>query len=168
MRKVIAPEHDDYHAFLLGKNPVAIENGFVPDFMPEHLFDFQASVTAFALKQGRAGIFLDTGLGKTAVELEWSRQAAERSNGQALLLTPLAVAAQTLREAEKFGYVARIIKEQHQAGPGINICNYDRLDKLEPLSYGSVALDESSILKNMGGKTSQSIIAAFEHHRFRS
>jgi superfamily II DNA or RNA helicase len=167
MRKVIAPEHDDYHAFLLGKNPVAIESGFVPDFMPEHLFDFQASVTAFALKQGRAGIFLDTGLGKTAVELEWSRQAAERSNGQALLLTPLAVAAQTLREAEKFGYVARIIKEQHQAGPGINICNYDRLDKLEPLSYGSVALDESSILKNMGGKTSQSIIAAFEHHRFR-
>jgi hypothetical protein len=158
---------DNYRAFLASKAPVAQPTGISAKAMPGHLYDFQQDVAAFCLSQGRAGLFLDTGLGKTAVQLEWCRQSAEASNGRALVLTPLAVAAQFEREAHKFGYEARVIREQSEAGPGLNICNYDRIEKLDPSSFGAVSLDESSILKSFGGKQSRALIELFSGHRFK-
>lgn len=157
----------DYKAFLASKAPVIQATGITAKAMPGHLYDFQQDVTAFCLRQGRAGLFLDTGLGKTAVQLEWCRQASEESNGRALVLTPLAVASQFQREATKFGYESRVIRDQSEAGPGINICNYDRLDKLDANAFGAVSLDESSILKSFGGKQSRALIEMFAGHRFR-
>lgn len=157
-----------YADFLASKVPAANWRGLddVPQ-MPPHLFGFQAHCVDFLLRSGGGGLFLDTGLGKTLCELEWSKHAAAATNGRALILTPLAVAHQIAKEATRFGYEARVIRDQSQAGDGINICNYDRLDKIDPHAFGAVALDESSILKGFGGKTSRALVAAFRGHRFR-
>jgi hypothetical protein len=158
----------EYAEFLSRKVIRAKDRGIssVPK-LASHLFPFQASCVEFSLRAGSAGNFLSTGLGKTACELEWSAQAAEATNGKALILAPLSVGWQIAKEAERWGYDARVIRQQDEARAGINICNYDRLDSLDPSAFGAVALDESSILKSFGGKTSRSLIAAFADHRFR-
>lgn len=157
----------EYADFLASKTPVAQASGIAPGPLPAHLFDFQQACVDFALRQGRSGCFLDTGLGKTRVQLEWAAQAAAASNGRALILTPLSVARQIEREGLSLGYDVRVIREQSEAREGINVCNYDRLDKIEPESFGAVSLDESSILKSFTGKTTQSLINAFAGHRFK-
>lgn len=158
----------NYADFLASKAIRATERGLsnVPS-LAAHLFPHQRSCVEFALRAGSAGNFLSTGLGKTACELEWAHHAAEASNGKALILAPLSVGWQIEQEARRWGYEARVIRDQSDAKHGINICNYDRLDKLDPSAFGAVALDESSILKSFAGKTSRTLIAAFSQHRFR-
>lgn len=158
----------DYLDFLASKAPRVLPSGLaeVPALHPA-LKPHQRDVIAFGLKLGRWGCFLDTGLGKTFTQLEWSKHAAAATNGRALILTPLAVAAQIVREGVKYGYEVRQIRSQADAGPGINVCNYDRLDHLTPAEFGSVALDESSILKSFTGKTTRHLIEAFAGVRFR-
>jgi superfamily II DNA or RNA helicase len=157
----------DYAAFLATKAPRPHAVGIAPQPMPSSLFDYQAAATAFCLEQGRAGLFLDTGLGKTRCELEFARQAADATNGRALILTPLAVARQIEAEAIACGYDARVVRDGAEVRDGISICNYDRLDKLDPDAFGGVVLDESSILKSFAGKTSAALIQSFSGHRFR-
>lgn len=157
----------DYAAFLAAKAPRAQASGIQAGPMHDALFDFQKEVVAFLLRQGRGALFLDTGLGKSLCELEWCDQTARASNGYALILTPLAVAKQFEREAAKFGYEARVIRDQTEARPGINVCNYDRLDKLDCSAFGAVALDESSVLKSFNGKTTRALIDAFAGTRFK-
>ena len=135
--------------------------------LAEHLFPFQAHCVAHHLRSGTAGCFLDTGLGKTEVQLEFCQQAAEATNSKALILTPLAVAGQTKRRADRWGYEARVIRDQSEAGPGINICNYDRLDRLDTGAFDVVSLDEASILKSFTGKTTRTLIEAFRGARFK-
>jgi hypothetical protein len=142
----------DYQSFLAKKIAAAPMIGVEPRDMPDFMKPHQVDATAFTLRTRRAGNFLDTGMGKTVCELEYSRQAAEASNGMALIGTPLAVAKQIEREAKKFGYDARVIRHQSEAREGINICNYDRFDNLEPKAFGAVTLDESSILKDFSGE----------------
>jgi len=160
---------DGYAAFIASKRPAVMASGLdhVPDLHPA-LMPHQRDCVAFGLRQGRWGLFLDTGLGKTICELEWCKHAAAATNGRALILAPLAVAAQHKREADKWGYESvRVIRDMSEAGDGINICNYDRLDLMDPDAFGAVALDESSILKNFTGKTTRALIGAFGSHRFR-
>lgn len=156
-----------YGDFIASKTPKMIATGVEPTAMPAHLFDFQAAEVARAIRLGRAATFWDTGLGKTLTQLEWCRQAAAASNGMAILFTPLAVAKQIEREGLRFGYDARVIRDQSDARIGINICNYDRMDKIIPDAFGAVSLDESSVLKNMTGATTRALITAFSGHRFR-
>ena len=158
----------EYQDFLASKAVRANERGL--DHIPalaKHLFPFQAHCVEFALRTGASGCFLDTGLGKTEVQLEWCRHAQEASNGRSLILTPLAVAGQTRRRAERWGYEARVIRDQSEAREGINICNYERLEKLDPAYFGAIALDEASILKSFTGKTTRALIDAFRSHRFK-
>jgi hypothetical protein len=156
-----------YAEFLARKTPRIQAHGIEPEAMPSHLFDFQAEVCRFLLRVGRGAEFLGTGLGKSAIQIEWCRQAAEATNGRALILTPLAVARQMEREAHRFGYTAQVIKCQDDVADGINICNYDRLDGLNPHAFGAVSLDESSIIKNFMGATFTKLTDAFSGHRFR-
>ncbi len=158
----------EYADFLAGKQPRALASGLahIPDLHPA-LFPHQRDAVAFGLRQGRWGLFFDTGLGKTLCELEWAKHAACATNGYALILAPLAVAGQIAREGQAFGFDARVIRDQSEAAPGINVCNYDRLDRIDPDAFGAVALDESSILKSFTGKTTQALIRAFASHRFR-
>lgn len=139
----------------------------VPPALAAHLFPFQSACVDFLLHIGAGGLFLDTGLGKTACELEWCRHAADATNGRALILTPLAVAQQIAREGARWGYDCRVVRDMSESRDGIDICNYDRLDKLDARSYGAVALDESSILKNFTGKTSRALIQSFGATRFK-
>lgn len=157
----------EYVAFLAGKAPRPMAVGIEPLPMPAHLFDYQKAATAFCIRQGRAALFLDTGLGKTVCELEFADQMAKSSNGWALLLTPLAVARQIETEGRRFGYNCRVVREMDDCGPGINICNYDRLDKLDAIAFGCVVLDESSILKNFSGATTRNLIASFRDTPYR-
>ena len=157
-----------YAAFLATKQPRAQASGLAitPALHPA-LKPHQRDCVAFGLRQGRWGLFLDTGLGKTLCQLEWCKHAAAATNGIALILAPLAVAGQIAREGVSWGYDARVIRDQDDAGPGINVCNYDRLDRLTPEAFGAVSLDESSILKSFTGKTTRALINAFAGHRFR-
>lgn len=156
-----------YHDFLLGKRPRIMERGIAVDDLASHLFPYQAECVRFLLRVGSGGLFLDTGLGKTLCELEWAEHARHQGNGRALILTPLAVAHQFAAEGQRFGYGVHVIRDQSEAREGINICNYDRIERLRPDEFGAVSLDESSILKNFSGKTSRDLIEAFAGHRFR-
>lgn len=158
----------DYLDLLRRKEARAPERGIAQiPALAAHLFSYQRGCVDFLLRSGSGGLFLDTGLGKTAIELEWCAHAAAATNGRALILTPLAVARQIEREGLRWGYQIRVIREQSDAREGISVCNYDRLDHLDPGAFGAVALDESSILKNFSGKTSRALIDAFAGHRFR-
>ena len=156
-----------YEDFLARKQPSAHRVGIDAPPLNGMLFPFQRACIEFALHAGRCGMFLDTGLGKTAIQLEFLKHAADATNGRALLLAPLAVGWQIKREADRFGIEARQIREQSDARDGVNICNYDRLEKLDPDAFGAVSLDESSILKSFTGSTTRALISAFAGHRFR-
>lgn len=125
--------------------------GFDCDTLPEFLYPFQAQLVQWALKRGRAAIFADCGLGKTPAQLVWSQEVHRREQRPVLILTPLAVSAQTLTEAQKFGIDA----ERSQDGSGtapILITNYERLHHFRPADFAGVVCDESSILKCYDGK----------------
>lgn len=157
-----------YQQFIASKTPKALARGLsrVPK-ISSHLFPFQQHCVEYLLTIGPGGLFLDTGLGKTMVQLEYAEHARQATNGRALILTPLAVAKQIEREARKFGYAARVIRDQSDAREGINICNYDRLHLIEPQEFGVVTLDEASILKSFTGKTSRALIESFSDQRFK-
>jgi hypothetical protein len=158
----------EYSKFLKSKIIRAESRGMcsIPQ-LSSHLFNFQKLCVEFGLSVGSFGLFLDTGLGKTACELEWATHAAEASNGKALILTPLAVARQIEAEGKRWGYPCRVIRQSSDAEEGINVCNYDRLELLNVDDFGAVVLDESSILKDFSGKTTRNLIETFKNHRWR-
>ena len=121
-----------------------------PDDISPVLFDFQRDVTAWAICRGRAAIFLDTGLGKTLVQLEWARLLGERT----LIIAPLSIARQTVRMArELLGLTVDYIRSQEQVQGQLSITNYEMISHFDFSQFGAVVLDESGILKAIGGKT---------------
>lgn len=127
------------------------------------LYDFQKDIVRWALAKGRACIFADCGLGKTAMQLSWSYQVTKHlgPDAKVLILAPLSVCEQTKREGTKFNYQVNICESQDDVIPGINITNYEKLDKFIASSFDAVVLDESSILKSFTGKVRTSIINNF-------
>ena len=150
-----------YRAFIAGRSPEMQRFGFSPKPINPAAKRHQEVALEFALDRGKSACFLDTGLGKSFVELEFARQCAEETCKPSLILTPLAVAGQMIREAQKFGMDARQIREQHEVGAGIMVANYERLPKLDADCFGAVILDESSILKSYAGKTRTTLQDAF-------
>ena len=120
------------------------------------------------VRRGRAALFADTGLGKTLMQLIWSENVAN-NYGPVLMLCPLGVRQQTLRESQKFGIGCdvRVVECQDDCGPGINITNYDRLDKFHSGYFAGVDLDESGLLKSMTGKIRNQLVSMFKDTRFR-
>lgn len=135
--------------------------------LPDALFPFQRDIVQWALRRGRAALFAGTGLGKSLMELSWGHAITEATGGMILLLTPLAVAAQMLREAAKFGIPARLVTCQAECAPGINITNYQKLAHFELPLFIGVILDESSILKSTTGHYRTALIAACQQIPFR-
>lgn len=131
------------------------------------LFDWQRDIVTWALRRGRAALFEDCGLGKTAQQLEWARHVCAATGGNVLILTPLAVAHQTLAEAGKFGIEACYARQQSQAKPGITITNYEMLEHFNASQFSGVILDESSILKAFMGKTKRALLEAFSMTPYR-
>lgn len=161
----MTPYHDLIAAKRIAFEPRGLAN--TPTLNPA-LNPHQEHVVDFALRQGCAAMFLDTGLGKTLCALEWGRVVVEFSNKPVLMLAPLAVAAQHEREAVKFGIDAKAIREPEEiTGARVYITNYERLAKFDPSMFAGVVLDESSILKSFNGKTTRALIQAFSKTPFR-
>ena len=152
----------EYREFIATRSPVAKMGGFNPRPINDSAKAHQQAVIRFALEKGKSAAFLDTGLGKSFIELEYAKQCAEETGKPSLILTPLAVAGQMVREGHKFGIDARQIREQHEVGAGVMVANYERLAKLDPASFGAVILDESSILKSYASRTRALIQDAFK------
>lgn len=131
------------------------------------LFDFQADITKWAIKQGAAALFEDCGLGKTPQQLEWARQIHEYTDKNILIVAPLAVSMQTKREGHKFGIDVKICRNQDDVGKGINITNYEMIDHFNPNEFSGVVLDESSILKSYMGATKRALIDKFKHTPYK-
>jgi superfamily II DNA or RNA helicase len=147
----------DYQDFLDRKLNVGSNHGFDPTFMPPQLFDFQQSLIEWSVKKGRAAIFADCGLGKTAMQLTWAENIVRHTNKPVLILTPLAVASQTVREGKKFGIECHRSSDGGVAGK-IVVTNYERLSAFNPNNFAGVVCDESSILKSFNGQTRKLVI----------
>ena len=145
-----------YSAFLERKSQLGDAGGFDPVTLPSFLFDFQAHLVEYAVRQGRAALFADCGLGKTPMQLVWADNVVRHTNKPVLLLTPLAVGGQTLTESAKFGIDAHR-SYQGEARTGIVIANYERLHYFDPADFAGVVCDESSILKSFDGATRQAL-----------
>ena len=157
----------EYRQFIASRAPADKMAGFDPHEINRNAKAHQDVVLRFALNRGKSAAFLDTGLGKSFIELEFARQCSEETGKPSLILTPLAVAGQMIREGQKFGIDARQIREQSEVGAGVMVANYERLAKLDPASFGAVVLDESSILKSYAGRTRAMIQDAFELTPFK-
>lgn len=129
------------------------------DQMHPFLHDWQAEITAWALKVGRAAIWADTGLGKTVMQVEWLRHAT--GDGTGLIVAPLAVCQQTVREAERRLGVTLTYTRQQPTKPGLYITNYEMVEQINPATLAAVALDEASILKSSSGATRTMLIERF-------
>lgn len=152
----LAPHARTYQEFLSDKVRTAGDDGFSPTWMPDWMFDFQKALVEWACLKGRGAIFADCGLGKTPMQLVWAENVVRRTNKPVLILTPLAVAEQTVREGEKFG-IAVEHSRAGKHGTGIVITNYDRLHYFDASKFSGCVCDESSILKNFDGATKQAV-----------
>lgn len=153
MEQLMNASHHDYQSFLSSKRQFGADSGFAPVWMPEALFPFQAALVEWACRKGRAAIFADCGMGKTMMQLAWAENVARFTGRPVLILTPLAVAFQTEREAGKIGIEARHRRDGRKAGDGIVVTNYERLHYFSPADFAGVVCDESSILKGFDGAT---------------
>lgn len=150
MTKTTTKQNLDYRVFLERKTHLGNQSGFKPLFMPDFLFPFQRALTTWAIEKGRCAIFADCGLGKTAMQLVWAQNVVEKTCKPVIILTPLSVGAQTIREAHKFGIEAKQSRDGSIAAP-ITVTNYQQLHKFDWKQFGGVVCDESSILKSFDG-----------------
>ncbi len=156
-----------YETFLKGKQKTLQPTGFECEPENNNLFDFQRTITKWALKKGRSGLFLDTGLGKTICELVYSEEVYKKTNKNILIVAPLAVSKQTAREADKFGIEVNLCRTQKDVKKGINITNYEMLKHFDVSSFIGGVLDESSILKSYTGTIKQELIKQFRNTPYK-
>ena len=157
----------DYQSFLDSKRLTQKPCGFEPVDLNPHLFDFQRDIVKWACRKGRAAIFADCGMGKTIMQLSWAEQIYRHRGGFVLIVAPLAVSAQTVREGRMFGIEVNKCRKARDLKPGINITNYEMLSHFEGIDFSAVVLDESSILKSYSGAIRNQIIDMFKFTPFK-
>lgn len=135
--------------------------------LPDVMFPHQRDVVSWALRRGRAALFAGTGLGKSLMELAWGDVVSRHTGKPVLHLAPLAVSAQMVREADKFGIPAKIVSSQSECSSGICVTNYQKLDRFDISAFGGVILDESSILKSTDGHYRNRLISDCQSVPFR-
>lgn len=157
---------DSFSAFLDRKRQLGGHYGFEPNYLPEWLFPFQRDLTAWAVRQGRAALFADCGLGKTPMQIVWAQNVVQHSGGRVLIVCPIAVSHQTEREARKFGLEVIRSDDGTPRGP-ITITNYERLHLFDPLDYGGTVCDESSAIKAFNGKRRAVVTGFMRKQKYR-
>ncbi len=157
----------EYEKFIESKRHTTSDHGINVNYLPDSLFDFQAHVAEYSIKKGRCADFLDTGLGKTLVELVIATNYVRHTNKPALIITPLAVAFQFIKEAEKFGIDDIQYSKDGKYTSKIVVCNYERLDKFNANEFDCVILDESSILKNFDGAIKGQVTSFLKKVKYR-
>lgn len=158
----------NYEEFLKGKQHLIGNFGFEPNYYPDVAFDFQKEIIKRAVLKGRMAVFADTGLGKTLIQLSIAQNVVNHTNGKVLILTPLAVGFQFVKEAHQLNITDDI--EQTKDGKHtkkIVVCNYERLKYLDSSDFECVILDESSILKNFDGKIKNEINTFIKKVKYR-
>ena len=150
-----------YQEFIDKKRFTVESSGFEQKKLHPKLFPFQTDIVRWALKKGKAAIFAGTGLGKTLMQSEWAKRVHEHTGGNILMLAPLAVASQTVREAKKIDLDITLCRSQSDVKDGVNITNYEMLHHFDLDTFIGVVLDESSILKSYDSKTRTMIIDSF-------
>lgn len=159
---------NDYQEYLKSKTNSAEYRGFEPIFMPDFLFDFQQSLLDWAVRKGQSAIFADCGLGKTIMEMVWAINVVHKTNGNVLLITPLAVGSQMIEESKKFHiqeYFGR--SKTGEIKNKVTITNYERLHYFNPEDFDGIVLDESSILKNFDGAIKNQINVFIRKIKYR-
>lgn len=156
----------DYATFLARKSQLGGEHGFEPLWMPDFLFDFQKSLVEWAVRKGRAAIFADCGLGKTPMQLVWAENVVRKTGGKVLIVAPLAVSAQTQREAVKFGMEIHVSRDG-SLGPQITVTNYERLHYFNHADFIGAVADESSAIKAFNGKRRKQVVRFFSKLPYR-
>lgn len=157
---------DEYKEFLIAREQTKTRDGFAPTFFPPAMKDFQAILTEWAVNMGRCALLEDCGLGKTLQQLTWAENVVRHTNSSVLVLAPLAVTEQTIREAAKFGIEAHNCRDgvpRH----GINVTNYERLHLFDSNDFAGAVCDESSILKSFDGQRRQDITEFMRRMRYR-
>jgi len=151
----------NYEEFLQTKQKTHVKSGFTPKELNKNLFPFQKFIVTRALEAGKYAIFADCGLGKTLMQLEWANQVVKQTGNSVLILAPLAVSGQTIKEGDKFDITVRKYNSDAQNMAGIYITNYEQLENIDSSYFDGIVLDESSILKNFEGSTKNLIIDKF-------
>lgn len=161
----------DYDDFVAQKELADEPSGFDP---PETvslgdttLKPFQEAIVKWAMRRGRAAVFANTGLGKTAMQVTWAQHVSDYTGAPVLIAAPLCVANQTVTEADKFGVNAQYVREEPGLMTGVYVTNYEMLDNFNPNEFAGIVLDESSILKNRDGKTRKKIIGDWKACPYR-
>lgn len=162
----------NYQDFLKSKVKKYIPSGFdiTEDFVKTEypfLFDWQQYIMPWLVKKGRAALFLDTGLGKTIIQLVWADIVCKHTGGKVLILAPLVVSAQTVKEGERFGISVTPCRSSEDVRDGINITNYEMLEHFNADDFIGVVLDESSILKSYMGATKLTIVSKFANTHYK-
>jgi SNF2 family DNA or RNA helicase len=145
-----------YTEFILKKSQLSGMFGFDSLFDPDYLFDFQKHLVNWSLKKGKGAIFADTGLGKTIMQLVWAQNIVQKTNKNVLILSPLAVSHQTVKEGEKFGIEVQRSRDGKPKGK-ITITNYQQLEKFNSNDFVGCVCDESSAIKNFAGATKMGV-----------
>lgn len=157
-----------YADFLAAKKSRVHADGIDATLIHPMLHDWQAELVRWAAKVGRAAIWADTGLGKTVMQVEWAKAVSEPSDGKALIVAPLAVCRQTVREAAKVDVHATYVRHgDEMTDPGLYVTNYEMVEQFDPADLAAVVLDEASILKNSNGKTRNMLIERFADVPYR-
>ena len=130
------------------------------------LFDFQKPIVYWALKRGRSAVFADTGLGKTVIQVEWAKHVQKHTGGIVLILAPLCVGIQTIKEAQKLN-VEIIFAREQPSNPGIYISNYEMMEHFDFSEIAGLVLDESSILKGVASKTRKYLIKSTREIKYK-
>ncbi len=157
----------EYNDFIESKKHVENNYGIEPSYYPSNMKDFQKYISEYAIKKGRCAVFLDTGLGKTLIQLTVAKNYILKFNKPVLILTPLAVAFQFLKEAEKFGIDDIEYSRDGKYKSKIVVTNYERLEKFNKDDFIAVLLDESSILKNFEGTIKHNITIFMRNTKYR-
>jgi len=155
-----------YEAFIAGKvRTHSFESCPRRGAISQKLYPFQRLLVDWALRRGRAALFEDCGLGKTFQQVEWAHHVTLA--GRVLILAPLAVAEQTVLEAQKLSVPVVYARRPSDTDCPIVITNYDLLEHFVGEQWAGVVLDESGILKAYDGKTRNEIITSFADVPFR-
>lgn len=158
----------EYERFLQAKvlstpdTGFAIEDSEINPILKPH----QRAIVKWAVRRGRAAIFAAFGLGKTMMQLETLRIICSRSRGRGLIVCPLGVRFEFMKDAATLGIDIRFVRSIEECGEtGLYITNYEtvRDRKLDPRHFSAVSLDEAACLRGLGGtKTFRQMMAYFE------
>lgn len=156
-----------YEDFINSKSQLECDSGFEAVYVPDSLFDFQKEIVRSAVKKGRMGIFADTGLGKTRMEIAIAYNFVKKFNKKVIIFVPLAVAFQFILEAEKMGIDDIEYSKDGRHTKNIVLCNYERIHYFNKFDFVCGICDESSVLKNFKGKTKTEITYFMNKMKYR-